>query len=74
MFASLGQNQKWNIYYVGQCDSFESRLPNHERWEEAQRLGATHVLAVVLSLKGSRDSLEQSSIADLQPPLNVHHR
>jgi excinuclease UvrABC nuclease subunit len=74
MFASLNSNQKWDVHYVGQCDSFEDRIPSHERWEDARRLGATHVLAVVVSLQADRDALEQHAIQDFQPPLNTHYR
>lgn len=74
MFASLNANQRWDVYYVGQCDSFADRIPFHERWDEAQRLGATHVLAVVVPLQANRDALEQHAIRDLQPTLNTHYR
>jgi hypothetical protein len=43
MFVSLNQNQHWDVWYVGQCDSFANRIPSHERWQDAQRHGATHV-------------------------------
>ena len=31
--------------YVGETDNFRARLPSHERWKEAKKAGATHVMA-----------------------------
>lgn len=62
--------QRWYALYVGQTDDFRSRLPNHERWDEARRNGATAVHAVVVSQAGTRDKLEKLLIRHLRPPLN----
>ena len=34
---------RWLPLYVGRTRNFCTRLPTHERWQEAQRLGATHL-------------------------------
>ncbi len=62
--------QGWIALYVGQTDDFSARLPNHERWNEAARLGATHVHAVVVPLQANRDLYEKMLIRNLQPRLN----
>lgn len=74
IFAGPAQNGRWNAYYIGKCDSFKNRCPNHERWNEAIRLGATHVHALVVPLEANRQAIEQQLIAACQPPLNTHHR
>lgn len=67
------QNQ-WVPIYVGQADSFRSRIPRHEQWSQALALGASHVLAMVVATKADRDRIEQHLIQTYQPPLNVQHR
>jgi hypothetical protein len=60
----------YGLKYVGQTISFRDRLPNHERWAEAQRLGARWVGALVETSAAERDRLEAEMIQRLQPPLN----
>jgi len=64
----------WKAFYIGQCDSFVNRFQTHERWDQAARLGATHVHARVVPLQADRDSLEQALIRTCQPPMNTHFR
>lgn len=71
IFASITPQNQWKALYIGQADSFKSRLANHERWAEAQRLGAAHVHAIVVPLQANRDSLERQLIQAFQPPLNT---
>jgi hypothetical protein len=56
--------------YIGQCNDFSVRLGAHERWAEALRAGATHVLLVSVDRQGDRDKLEGILIRELQPGLN----
>lgn len=75
MFASLGVGGRWTVYYIGQCDSAQCRLTNHERWEEARKLGATHILSHLSAPdEGVRKKEEQDLILSHDPPLNTHHR
>jgi hypothetical protein len=60
----------WRALYVGKTDDFSSRLPSHERWDEAGRNGATHIHAKVVSQAANRDTWERQLIAHLQPQLN----
>jgi hypothetical protein len=64
----------WRAYYIGITDSFQDRHPNHERWEEAKRLGATHVHARGEPQAATRESIERELIGTYQPPLNTHHK
>ena len=74
IFAGLNPQDKWTPYYIGQCDSFENRIPSHEKWDMAQSFGATHVHVIVVPLVKLRDSIEQELIQGYQPVLNVHLR
>ncbi len=61
----------WRPLYVGETDDFSQRLPNHERWGDAQKAGATHIHVRVEAQEASRVDLEQKLIQGHQPPLNV---
>ncbi len=74
IFSYQLENGNWRALYVGQTDDFSSRLPNHERLNEAVQLGATHIHAAVVPLKSNRDSWERMLIQHLQPPMNTQHR
>ena len=63
--------QRWISYYIGSTESFRKRLPNHERWPEAKRLGATHAHARVEQDETKRLELEELLIRTFRPPLNV---
>lgn len=73
MMASPASNGGWHAYYIGIADSFKSRIPCHERWAEAARSGATHVLACVVSSAVEREALEKELCRTIQPSLNTHH-
>jgi hypothetical protein len=61
--------------YIGQADNLRSRLPSHERWEEAKRAGATHAMGHT-SQGGEQARLdeERDLIGRWDPSLNTHHR
>lgn len=69
-FAYL-EGGTWRVMYVGQASSFADRIPSHERWADASRRGATHVLAMPVSTQAARDRIEEALIRELQPPLNT---
>lgn len=68
------RNNSWVALYIGLTESFQNRHPNHERWEEAKRAGATHIHAIVVTSPASREAIEKALIARFQPPLNTHHK
>jgi hypothetical protein len=71
IFSYLASNGKWCPLYVGQTDDFSSRPANHERLDEAVRLGATHIHALVVPLQSDRNRFEEMLIQNLQPPMNT---
>ena len=61
--------------YVGETDNFRARLPSHERWKEAKKAGATHVMAHITPAgEAARKAEEKDLIQKWSPPLNVQHR
>jgi predicted GIY-YIG superfamily endonuclease len=64
----------WIALYVGQTDDFATRIPDHERINEAGRLGATHIHATVVATQVERNRLEVALIEHLQPAMNTQHR
>jgi hypothetical protein len=60
--------------YLGQTVSFAERLPDHDRWDEAAKLGANCVLIAPISNAHNRDKIERELIASLRPPLNTHYK
>ena len=74
MFA-FWNGTHWHVLYIGQCASARDRLPCHERWEEARKLGATHVLNHVASPDEEiRKTEERDLIASHTPVLNTHYQ
>jgi hypothetical protein len=71
IFAGLTPQGYWRAYYIGQARSFRDRIPNHENWLAAVRMGATHVHAMVVPLAANRDTIEAELIAACQPAMNV---
>ena len=75
IFAGLVKDQlgnsRWRAYYIGKTGDFADRLPTHENWPEAQRLGATHVHALVEGQALRRAKIELDLVRLNQPPLNV---
>jgi excinuclease UvrABC nuclease subunit len=74
IFAVNTSQNNWRALYVGQADSFKDRLSSHERWREAQLLGAKHIHALPIQLEANRDIFEELLIQNLQPQLNVQLR
>lgn len=71
IFCGLNQQNQWVPLYIGQAASFRDRLPLHEQWNPARKLGATHVHAKAVSQQYQRDSIEQQLIRSFQPRLNT---
>lgn len=71
IFAGITPQYKWKAIYIGQAKSFQGRIPNHENWAAAVRLGASHIHAMVVSLAANRDTIEAALIETYQPALNV---
>lgn len=73
MFVRLA-NGGWVPVYVGIGDDLSDRIPGHERWAEAVKLGATKVMAHTQSNLAKREAEEKALIKYWNPPLNTQHR
>jgi hypothetical protein len=61
--------------YIGVADSLQKRLSNHERADEAKRLGATFVMTHTTPAgEAARLAEEKDLIAYWHPVLNTQHR
>ena len=78
VFAGLAKDRqeilRWHAYYIGETQDFSDRFPNHEKWQAARRLGATHIHALIELQAGVREKEEKRLIRVYQPPLNVQHK
>ena len=74
IFAGINSANQTIAYYVGQADSFRDRMSSHEKWELAQRLGATEIHALVVPEKAERDRIEAELIRMYKPVLNVQKK
>lgn len=73
IFCGVNPQNQWVPIYIGQADSFRNRIPQHEQWNPAVRLGATRIHALVVGQQ-QRDVIEQQLIQLYQPRLNVQHK
>jgi len=71
IFSGLNSQNRWVAIYIGQTDSFRNRIPQHDQWTPAARLGATHVHAMTVPQATERDRIERLLIATYQPVLNT---
>lgn len=61
--------------YIGQAVSLRGRIPGHEVWPGATRLGVTHVMSHTTPAgEKARCAEEADLIAFWNPPLNTQHR
>jgi hypothetical protein len=75
VFLKQLANGNYLPVYVGQADDLSNRLPNHERFDDAIRAGASVVVAHTTQAgESARLSEERDLIAKWNPILNVHHR
>jgi hypothetical protein len=61
--------------YFGQAINLQDRIPTHDRWEDARRLGVTHMMAhTTQGGEQVRLDEERDLIQQWNPPMNIHHR
>ena len=76
-FVRQGTDKRWEFLYVGQADNLGTYLPNHRRWQEAQRdYGATHIVyrPTPNMTEPTRKGYERVLVHEYQPPMNSHYR
>jgi hypothetical protein len=70
-FARPGQGGRgWVPVFVSRTANLAKRMAAHEIWEEARRLGATHVLIHQRDARDAREAVEADLLASLRPVLN----
>ena len=63
------------LLYIGETGSFAARLPGHEVWPEARRLGAREIYAMPFAgTLSERRVLERALIGAYTPDCNTQHR
>lgn len=74
-FVKQLPNGNFTPLYFGETDDLRARIPAHECWDAAVRLGVTHVMAHTTPAGASSRLAEEADlIARWNPPLNVQHR
>jgi len=71
IFCGVSSQNKWVPLYIGKAMSLKDRLGNHDRWDEAEALGATCVHAMVVPTQTQRDAIEARLVRAYQPRLNT---
>lgn len=74
MFVRETAPNWWYPLYIGIADNLAERLQKHERGLEAQRLGATRVMAHTQPNTWLREREERLLIGHYNPTMNVQHR
>jgi hypothetical protein len=70
-FARPGPGGRgWTPLFVSRTANLAKRMANHEIWQEALRLGTTHVLIHQRGARDAREAVEADLLASLRPVLN----
>lgn len=73
IFAGMNdQAGLWQAYYVGETGDLAHRIPRHEQWEEAKKLGATHVHVFFEEHGTSRLIIRNELVRSLRPTVNQY--
>lgn len=74
-FVKRLANGNFSPLYFGESENLRERIPGHERWAEAVRLGATHVMGhTAQDGEQARCDEERDLIQRWNPALNQQHR
>lgn len=60
----------WRVLFLSRTANLCARLARHERWAEAELLGATHVLLHAPEARDAREAVEADLLGRLRPVLN----
>ncbi|MGE3302938.1 MAG: hypothetical protein AB7M12_07465 [Hyphomonadaceae bacterium] len=60
----------WVPLFLSRTANLAQRMASHEIWDEALRLGATHVLIHQSQARDAREAVEADLLAVLRPVLN----
>jgi len=71
-FARPAQGGRgWTPVFLSRTANLAARMQHHERWPEAQLLGATHVLVHQREERDAREFVEADLLEALKPVLNA---
>jgi hypothetical protein len=74
-FVKQLPNGNFTPLYFGETGDLQTRIPNHDRWEDARRAGMTHVMAHTASSdEASRMAEEKDLVQKWHTSLNTEHR
>jgi len=70
-FARPGPSGRgWTPLFLSRTGNLSKRLAGHEQWEDAQRLGATHILIHDADERDVREYVESDLAQALRPVMN----
>ena len=71
-FATPGAGGRgWTPLFISRTANLGKRLSTHERWAEAQLLGATHILVHQRDERDVREFVEADLLPALRPVMNA---
>lgn len=62
--------RQWVPVFLSRTANLAARMDRHPQWEEARRLGATHVLVHRRGERDAREEVEADLLAALRPVMN----
>ncbi|MFA5040981.1 MAG: hypothetical protein WC464_05055 [Bdellovibrionales bacterium] len=72
-FLKKNAGNSYHILYIGKAASMCNRQDDHERWKEATRKGANHIMACVIKDERTRQAVEKALISFYQPEMNTQY-
>ena len=70
VFAKKTSSGKWTPVYIGETESLNDRLPNHEKLPCVRQNGGTHIHAHTSGGQKVRREEESDLLANFNPPCN----
>jgi hypothetical protein len=62
--------RQWIPVFISRTANMAARMDRHPQWQEARRLGATHVLVHRRGERDAREEVEADLLAALRPVMN----
>ena len=62
--------RNWTPVFMSRTANLAVRMSGHERWNEARRLGATHVMILAFNERSEREAAEHDLVEAMRPVMN----
>lgn len=62
--------RNWTPLFMSRTANLSVRMAGHERWDEARRMGATHVMILAFNERAEREAAEHDLVEALRPVMN----